>query len=276
MPIDKETSSPASKRSFTSQAVMVIGATAVLAWGLSLIVIPALNAGEDGFWGSLCRSVGIPVVTANGKPVGGMSAVVLNKEALTSLAAADPAKGAALAADYCASCHDANGTSSDPATIPSITGQSARAIYKQLWDMKNGARINETMKPLVDGLDDAQIRDVAAYYSTLPRRNRNVADWPEVSAASADLVTRGSAARALPPCAACHDAHTGGPVEAPLLAGQYPAYVEGQLRRYAAGERKNDLFARMRTIAAKLSDTEMKELARYYDTPIASGFNPKP
>jgi cytochrome c553 len=276
MPTDKDPKKPTAKRSFTSQAVVVIGATAVLAWGISLIVVPAMNAGDDGFFASICRSIGIPVVTAKGKLVGGMSSVILDKAALNSLDGADPKKGETLAADYCVSCHDVNGLSSDPATVPSITGQSARAIYKQVWDMKSGARINETMKPVVDSLDDAQIRDLAAYYSTLPRRNHAAADWPEVSAATADLVAKGSAARGLPPCAACHDPRTGGPIEAPLLVGQYPAYVANQLRRYASGERKNDLFARMREIAAKMSDKEISEVAKYYDSPIAGGFNPKP
>jgi cytochrome c553 len=48
------------------------------------------------------------------------------------------------------------------------------------------------------------------------------------------------------------------------LAEQRDEYIVQQLQRYASGERRNDVYARMRTIAAQLTDSEIKGLAAYY------------
>ena len=78
---------------------------------------------------------------------------------------------------------------------------------------------------------------------------------------------RGDPSRTLPPCAACHAAGAGGPLETPGLTGQSPVYVESQLQAFAKGERHNDAFMRMRAIAAKLTPREMILLGAYYTTP---------
>jgi cytochrome c553 len=36
------------------------------------------------------------------------------------------------------------------------------------------------------------------------------------------------------------------------------------LKSYAAGERRNDVYGRMRSIASKLTEAEIKGLASYY------------
>ena len=63
----------------------------------------------------------------------------------------------------------------------------------------------------------------------------------------------------------CHGAASGGPLEAPTLTGQYPAYVAAQLKAYAGASRRNDIYGRMRKVAAKLTDQEIADLAAYYD-----------
>jgi cytochrome c553 len=57
----------------------------------------------------------------------------------------------------------------------------------------------------------------------------------------------------------------GGGLDAPNLVGQYLAYVVTQLHAFADGTRRNDIFGRMRTIAAKLTDQEITELSAYYN-----------
>jgi hypothetical protein len=56
----------------------------------------------------------------------------------------------------------------------------------------------------------------------------------------------------------------GGPIETPTLAGQREEYLLAQLQAYAKGERHNDVYTRMRGIAAKLKPDEMARIARYY------------
>ena len=78
------------------------------------------------------------------------------------------------------------------------------------------------------------------------------------------LVELGDPSRNMPPCAACHRPGSGGPIETPILAEQGQEYIVRQLKLYAAGERRNDVYGRMRTIAAKLTPGEIDGLATYY------------
>jgi cytochrome c553 len=59
-------------------------------------------------------------------------------------------------------------------------------------------------------------------------------------------------------------AGAGGPIETPVLAEQQDEYIVQQLKRYASGERRNDVYGRMRRIASRLTDDEIRGLARYY------------
>ena len=260
-----------SSGSFGTRAVVVIGATALIAWGVSFVVMPIVQGRQEGldWFTSMCRAVGVyPKATdKDGTPIGGESLVTWSPSVLSRIAKADLKKGEEIATDTCAACHNPNGMSTDPATMPSIAGQPAQAIYKQLWDMKNGARLNDAMQPLVADLSDAQIASVAAYYSKLKPRYYDIRFEPEQSAATLKLVAEGDAARALPACRSCHDIRGGGPIEAPNLIGQYPSYVRTQLSAFAADTRRNDIYARMRTIAKKLTSAEASALATYYEGP---------
>jgi cytochrome c553 len=78
------------------------------------------------------------------------------------------------------------------------------------------------------------------------------------------LVRTGDSARGLPACESCHNPRSGGPVETPVLFAQTKEYVAAQLTAYKAGERSNDLYRRMRSIAEKLTDAEIQQLGQYY------------
>jgi cytochrome c553 len=74
----------------------------------------------------------------------------------------------------------------------------------------------------------------------------------------------GDSAKGLPACAACHGASGAGlPAQYPRLGGQYPAYIESQLKAFRAGERRNDANKAMQSIAAKMSDPEIRAVADY-------------
>jgi cytochrome c553 len=55
-----------------------------------------------------------------------------------------------------------------------------------------------------------------------------------------------------------------GAIETPILSEQGKEYLVLQLKTYAAGDRRNDVYGRMRTIAAKLTPAEIDGLAAYY------------
>jgi cytochrome c553 len=183
---------------------------------------------------------------------------------LEGLYHADRANGARIAQERCVACHLPDGNSPDP-SIPRNAGQSAAALYKQLQDFKSGARVNDTMSPLAADLDDKTITDVAAYYGRLVRGALDrPGSVPFVGADIENIVSNGDIARGVPPCSACHGVQAGGPIETPTLTGQYAQYLEAQLRAFASGQRHNDIYHRMRSVASRLTPNEMRLLALYY------------
>lgn len=252
-----------------------IGIAAILAVAvvLGIVVIPIVQgsaAGIDPFT-AICRAIGIapgsparptPPLEAPPHPV---TRVSWTDATLNALYDAKRDEGAALAQERCIVCHTAEGDSPDP-SIPRNAGQSRFAIYKQLHDYKTGARVSDVMTPLVADLSDQQIADLAAFYGTLVRGaiDPQRAFPPFVGINIENLVLRGDVARGLPPCISCHGIGAGGPIETPTITGQYAQYLEAQLLAFTGGERTNDIYHRMRSIAARLTPAEMKMLAIYY------------
>jgi len=264
------TSTAEASRAFAVTVSAAIFAIAVMVGLLGFVVMPVLEGqttGLDSFT-AICRAFGIGIPAEqnarSSKPSAPASSTAWDSATRNDVRRSDAAAGAALAQDTCAACHMPNGLSADPASVPSTTGLSARAIYKQLHDMKRGERVNEAMKGMLDELTDQNLTDLAAYYSSLPRRNHDIRAYNEVTPNAVVLATKGDVSRALPACEACHNPTAGGPLEVPALTGQYPAYIVTQLQAYAAGTRKNDLYGRMRRIAGKLTPAE---IAAYYDAP---------
>ena len=83
-------------------------------------------------------------------------------------------------------------------------------------------------------------------------------------AAIVRLIDLGDPRRNIPPCSSCHRPGSGGPIETPILAEQVQEYTALQLKLYASGERRNDVYGRMRVIASKLTPAEIDGLASYY------------
>lgn len=79
--------------------------------------------------------------------------------------AADIEAGKAKAA-ICAACHGANGISASP-LWPNLAGQKEAYLAKQIRAFKSGERKDPSMAPMVAGLTDADIDNLAAYYASL-------------------------------------------------------------------------------------------------------------
>jgi cytochrome c553 len=255
-------------RVWSTIAVMGILLVGIL---LGVVVIPIVqgrSAGLDAYT-AICRALGIlPGSPAQPQPVDStpptpVSQVIWTPDALQILARADVAKGRAKVQEVCVSCHGETGVSPSP-DYPHLAGQSGTAIYKQLYDYRTGSRVHPLMTDVAKALDDSIIADVAAYYAGQPQRNPRPGTLAESPPAIVQLVELGDPQRNIPPCASCHRAGAGGPIETPVLAEQHEEYIVRQLRLYASGERRNDVYARMRMIAPRLTEGEMRGLARYY------------
>lgn len=83
--------------------------------------------------------------------------------ASSSVMAADAAAGKAKSV-ICAACHGANGISMSP-IWPNLAGQKEMYLAKQIKAFRDGTRKDPTMAPMVAGLSDADIANLAAYYS---------------------------------------------------------------------------------------------------------------
>jgi cytochrome c553 len=238
---------------------------------LGLFVLPIVqgrSAGIDALT-AICRALGVlPGSPAQPQPQDRtpptpVSQVVWTPDILQTLARADPERGRQKALEVCGACHGEQGVSVAP-EFPNLAGQSGAAIYKQLHDYRSDSRTNPTMSPVAKTLDDAQTADVAAYYAGQPKRNPNPATLASSPDAIVRLVELGDPGRNIPPCASCHRPGSGGPIETPILAEQGAEYVATQLKNFASGERRNDVYGRMRIIAAKLAPAEINGLATYY------------
>lgn len=168
--------------------------------------------------------------------------------------AADVAAGREKA-QLCVGCHGENGIS-QMENVPSLAGQLDRVIQWQLVYFRAGARKNEQMQPIVDQLSNEDIRNLGAYFASLPPPKPEPDDDPALS-------KKGAQAAAGRRCASCHLGNYAGDKAAARIAGQREDYLLKALRDYKAGLRTGGGQAAMTDVAYPLSDEEIVALAHY-------------
>lgn len=82
-----------------------------------------------------------------------------------AMAAGDAAAGKAKSAT-CAGCHGAAGVSANP-MWPNLAGQKDAYMVKQMKAFRDGGRKDPMMSPMAKPLSDADIDNLAAYFSSL-------------------------------------------------------------------------------------------------------------
>lgn len=152
----------------------------------------------------------------------------------------------------CASCHGEAGIS--PNDIwPSLAGQNAAYLAKILAAYKSGDQNDVAMTPLAKGLSNADIQNLATYYSGLSCEGRPSAGTAGDAEAGKVLAKN---------CAGCHGETGVGTNPAwPNIAGQRPGYLVNVLKAFKAGLRKDPMMA---GVSRNLSDADIANLAAYY------------
>jgi cytochrome c553 len=244
-------------------AIPVGGTAALFLIALFIGFVWLPSAQEDalfkGLWNSFCGAAGVPrgwlaATEPALPPPHGASAVVLVPDLDRHAADGGIGRGGTLALK-CTMCHGTRGVTS--ADIPSLAGIDAAAIFKQLMDFRSGARNSAVMRPLVMDLSEQDMRDVSAFYASLPAT-------PQQSLASApDIVAVGAPMRNIAPCGSCHGAMTA-KLGAPALDGQPLPYLKAQLEAFARGTRRNDINGQMRNVARNMSPADIDASAIYY------------
>ncbi len=169
-------------------------------------------------------------------------------------ALAPPPKGDAVAgktvAATCAACHGPAGASVNPAW-PNLAGQHAGYLINALQAFKSGARANAMMSGMAAGLSDADMKNVAAYFSQ---------ESCKTAGGESAKAVLGKARAAS--CALCHGpAGVGGNPSWPNLAGQNPDYLSDTLKAFQDGTRNHPV---MTSVAKTLSASDIDNLTAYY------------
>ena len=168
--------------------------------------------------------------------------------------AADIAAGKAKA-ELCIGCHGENGIS-QLENIPSLAAQPDLFMQWQLVFFRAGTRKNEQMQPIVEQLNNEDIRNLGAYFAQLAPPKAPVDENPDMS-------KKGAQAAVGRRCASCHTDSYAGTKGVARVAGQRQEYLVKALRDYKASVRSGGAMAAMADVAYHLSEEEIEALAHY-------------
>jgi cytochrome c553 len=157
----------------------------------------------------------------------------------------DPAAGEPLSA-VCGGCHGSHGVSIDTAT-PILAGQDGRYLVQAIKAYRT-TRQRETMRAYVRGLSDADIANIAAFYSVQKSRPAE-----RGQTLLQDLTDK---------CNRCHGAdadNTAMPI--PKIGGQDRDYLVMALRAYRDDRRESSTMHKM---SLPYGDAVIEAIASYY------------
>ena len=191
-----------------------------------------------------------------------VSAVAANAPPAAPVMKGDPKQAEATVTQVCAACHAVDGNSAAPAN-PRLAGLNYEYINKQLINFKSGERKSPVMSGIVANLTPQDMQNLAAYYSAQQPKDAKAKDL-NLALLGQKVYRGGVQGSGVPACAACHGAQGQGiPAQFPRLAGQHTDYIYAELNKFRTGERANDGAKMMRTIAAKMTDADMRAVATY-------------
>jgi cytochrome c553 len=111
------------------------------------------------------------------------------------------------------------------------------------------------MGPIAQALNNDEIKNLGAYYASLPP--------PKPEVVSDALAQRGEKLAVSHRCQSCHADDFSGNVIAARLAGQREDVLLAALQDYKSGKRVGSGVATMADVTAELSDADMQALAHY-------------
>lgn len=227
-------------------------------------------------WASLLAvAVAAALPTEGATAAAELATVPYQGQSLLDLRQQLPVDGNAQAgsehAAQCAGCHGPSGISLVP-TYPNIAGQRAAYAFWQLLAYKARNEPDNPMTPVLQPLDEQDLRDLAAYYAGLdpdpPALVEPEPIDPDEATRGAELFARGDAQRGIVGCQGCHGEDARGraqlPASWPRLRGQSPGWTAIKLTRYRAGEdidSTQDLI--MQSVAQRLEDADIAALSAY-------------
>ena len=172
----------------------------------------------------------------------------------SAFAAGDAGHGKTLVTG-CIGCHGIPGyRNAYPSyRVPKLGGQHAEYLYLGLQGYKNEVRAHPTMRAQAATLSEQDMRDIAAYFSSLGGLEQG-------SPASGEKIARGKEKAAV--CTACHGENGISQAENwPSLAGQFEDYLQAVITQYQTGLRKDPVMAGQ---VVNLSRQDIEDIAAFY------------
>jgi len=151
----------------------------------------------------------------------------------------DAAAGKTIAERDCKGCHGLDGKGIAPA-IPNLAAQRERYLLASLQEYKEGKRPHAALREMAGRMSDADMRNVAAYFASLPA----VASVPAKDLKQSSPYEQGKQLAA--GCAKCHGEDGNSKLPGtPSLAGQQPHYLVAAIQEYHQGDRKAAIMKSM-------------------------------
>jgi len=171
----------------------------------------------------------------------------------------------AARAGGCSTCHGARGEGTSDRNFPRIAGKPAGYLFNQMQNFRDGRRSYPPMNYLLAYMHDDYMAELAAYFAAQPAPAQT--DDPSsasTNGAGEHLVRHGNAAAGVPACVLCHGASlTGLQPGIPGLIGLNRRYIAAQLVSWRVGTREARDPDCMRSIAARLTEDEIREAAAW-------------
>ena len=173
----------------------------------------------------------------------------------TAITSSNPNAGKVIAKADCAGCHgmDGKGVTGD---IPNLAAQVESYLSASLQAYKEGKRTHAALRDMAKKMSDADMRNIAAYYASLPPlKNAAMTE-------SQDIHEKGKVAATV--CAACHGTDGNSVTQGiPSLAGQQPEYFITAVRSYLDGKRKIASKEKEVMVSA-LNQVDIEAMALYF------------
>ena len=156
---------------------------------------------------------------------------------------------------FCVFCHGKNGISKH-AWEPNLAGQDATYLVDQLINFATGERKNLVMNDLTSKIIDAELIDIAMFFSAMENTYIPTNIDPE-------LIIKGKAIYKKT-CTGCHGNKGKGVAGFANLSGQKSEYIVNNLTKFQGDSRRSSSV--MGPIVANLTDADIAALAEFIPT----------
>jgi cytochrome c553 len=163
----------------------------------------------------------------------------------------------------CVSCHGADGIATESGLaidkhVPNLAAEPDLYVQFQLVFFRKGTRKSEIMGAMAESLSNEDIRNLGAYYASLPPAAAPLPPDP-----APEETNLGEKVAQAIRCISCHGDHFEGVDNIGRLAGQREDYLVKALGDFKSNARLATGAAGMAEVVYPLGDPEMRALAHY-------------